>query len=189
MADLLAGSRKTGFQDYTLDATQNAEELYLQAGKFPAEAKALGASTTELPHLVPLKGLAKDMAALEGQYLAAGDAASAEHLAQMGLQLGQRLQTGEGASSLINQLVGIAVDRLVLGPLDAEKNYDFLGGSVREHMAQLGARRAVLREDNQNLNQWMMNASEADIISYFDRVKIYGDPSALAWLRQRQGPQ
>lgn len=35
----------------------------------------------------------------------------------------------------------------------------------------------------------MMNASEADIISYFDRVKIYGETSASAWVRQRQGPQ
>jgi len=189
LADLLAASGKTGFQDYTLDAMQNAEELYLQAGKSTAEAKALGAATVLLPHLALLKDVAKDMVALQGQYLAAGDAASAEHLAQMGLQLGQRLQTGEGASFFFNQLVGIAVDRLVLGPLDTEKNYNFLGGSVSEYMAQLDARRAAVKEDGQYLNQWMMNASETDIISFFDRVKIYGDSGALAWLRQRQAGQ
>jgi hypothetical protein len=127
------------------------------------------------------------MVGLENQYLAAGDAASAEHLAQMGVQLGRQLQTGDGSRCLINQLVGIAVDRLVLGPLDAEKKYDFLGGSVSDYTAQLDVRRAAAKEDTQYAEQWMVNASETDIISYFERVKIYGDSSALAWLRQRQG--
>jgi hypothetical protein len=189
LADLLAASGKTGFQDYTLHAMQNAEELYLQAGKSTAEAKALGASTVLLPHLALLNDVAKDMVALQGQYLAVGDVASAEHLAQMGVQLGQRLQTGEGARFFFNQLVGIAVDRLVLGPLDTEKNYNFLGGSVSEYMAQLDARRAAVKEDGQYLDQWIVNASETDIISFFDRVKIYGDSGALAWLRQRQAGQ
>ena len=189
LADLLAASGKKGFQDYMLDAVQNAEELYLQAGKSPAEAKALAATSAVLPHLAQLKSLAQEMAVLQRQYLAAGDTASAERLAQMGVQLGRQLLEGEGSRTLINQLVGISVERIVLNPLDAEKNYDFLQGSARDQIAQLDARRAGVRESTKLLDAWMRSASEADLISYFDRFKIYGESGALAWLRQRQGPQ
>lgn len=187
LADLLAASGKTGFQDYSLDAIQTAEDLYLQAGKSPAEAKALGTSTALLPHLAYLKSLAQEMAVLQRQYLDAGDAASAEQLAQMGLQLGQHLSTGEGSRWWVNQMVGIAVEKTVLNPLDAERNYDFLKSNVRDYLGQLDARRAAMKEDTQFLNQWMINASETDLISYFDRSKIYGESGAMIWLKQRQG--
>jgi hypothetical protein len=186
LVDLLAASGKTHFQDYSLDAMQNAEELYLQAGKSAAEAKALATSTALLPHLAQLKSLAQEMGVLQRQYLAAGDGASAEQLAQMGLQLGQQLMDGEGSRTLISQLVGIAVERIVLNPLDPERNYNFLQGNTHEYVAQLDARRAGVRETTQLLDGWMRNASEADLISYFDRLKIYGESSAMAWLRQRQ---
>lgn len=189
LADLLAASGKKGFQDYSLDAVQNSEELYLQAGKSPAEAKVLGATSALLPHLAQLKSLAQEMAGLQQQYLAAGDAASAERLAQLGMQLGQQLLEGEGSRNLINQLVGISVERIALKQLDAEKNYDFLQGTVQDQIAQLDARRAGVRESTKLLDSWMRNASDADLISYFDRYKLYGESGALAWLRQRQGAQ
>ena len=186
LADLLAASGKPGIRDYTLDAIQNAEDLFLQSGKSPAEAKALASTSVLLPHLAQLKSLAQEMAGLQRQYLAAGDTASAENLAALGLQLGQRLGTGEAANTLISQLVGIAVERIVLNPLDAQRHYDFLGGSVPDHITQLDARRAGVRQDTQLFDTWMRQATEADIVSYFDRFKIYGESSAMAWLRQRQ---
>jgi hypothetical protein len=189
LADLLAANGKTGFQDYMLDAIQNAEDLYLQAGKSPAKAKALAATSALLPHLAQLKGLAREMATMQGQYLATGDTASAEQLAQMGLQLGRQLSSGEGSHTLLNQLVGIAIDRIVLTPLDAGRTYDFLPGTPREYVDQLNARRAGVRENNQILDIWMRSATDADIVSYFDRFKIYGEAGALAWLSQRQWPR
>ena len=187
VADLLAATRKPGFQDYVLDAIQNSEELFLQAGKSPAEAKAMASSSALLPHLAQLKNLAQEMATMQRQYLAAGDTASAENLAAMGLQLGQRLSTGEASRTLISQLVGIAVERIALNPLDAQRQYDFLGGNVSEHLAQLDARRAAVREQTQLFDAWMRQATDADIVSYFDRFKIYGESGAMAWIRQRQG--
>jgi hypothetical protein len=189
VADLLAASRKPGFQDYVLDSIQNAEELFLQSGKSPAEAKAMASTSALLPHLAQLKGLAQELATLQRQYVAAGDTQSAEHLAAAGLQLGERLNTGEASRTLISQLVGIAVERIVLNPLDAERHYDFLGGNVREHLAQLDARRAAVREQTQLFDAWMRQATDADIVSYFDRFKIYGESGAMAWIRQRQGTQ
>jgi len=185
MRDLLTASQKGQFQDYTLEATQNAEELYLAAGKSPAEAKAFASSTVLLPHLAQLKGLAQDMATLQRQYVGAGDSSSAETLAHYGLQLSEHLSTGEGSRYLIDQLVGYAVERIVLSPLNAEKNYDFLQGTVQDRLAQLDAKKAEAKQTSQFLSQWMATASEADLVNYFERLKVYGENGALNWLRQR----
>jgi hypothetical protein len=186
MQDLLAASQKTGFQDYMLDAIQNCEELYLSAGKSPAEAKALGCSSALLPHLSQLKGLAQDMAALQGQCLAAGDAATAEDLARSGVQLSRHLTIGEGSRALIDQLVGFAVERIAISPLAADQPYDFLEGTVAERLGQLDAQKAAVKEMARVMDQWIPTASEADLANYFERYKLYGETGAMTWLRQRQ---
>jgi hypothetical protein len=186
IADLLAATGKSGFNDYTLDAMQNAEDLYLQSGKSPAEAKMLGVSTALLPQLAQFKGLAQDMAALQRQYMAGGDTASAENLARMGMQLGQQLVAGESSRTLISQLVGAAIERIVLNPLDPAKTYDFLQGSPRDRFAQLDAYRAEVKQNTQFFQQWVESANDADLISYSDRLKLYGESAALKWLQTRQ---
>ena len=184
LQDLLAAAQKPQFQDYSMDATQNAEELYMAAGKSPAEGKALAAFGVLLPHLAQLKGLAQDMATLQSQYIAAGDTSSAETLAQYGLQLSQQLSTGEGSRYLIDQLVGYAVERIVLKPLDPQKNYDFLQGTVQDRFTDLDAKKAEAKQTSQFLDQWMTTASDSDLVNYFERLKVYGEAGALKWLKQ-----
>jgi hypothetical protein len=186
VADLLSASAKTRFEDYTAEAMQTAEELYLDAGRSPAEAKLLGSSSTYLPHLAQLKGLAQDMAALERQYLAAGDTASAQNLAQMGMQLGEQLSTGAGSRCLINQLVGVAVEKIVLTPLDGGTPYPFLNATVPEHLAQIDAFRDSVKQDAHLAEAWFNRATEAELMVYFDRLKLFGETDALTWLKQRQ---
>jgi hypothetical protein len=185
--DLVEATGKTRFNDYTLEDLQNREDLLLQAGKSPAEAKALATSSTLLPHLSQMKALAQDMAGLQKQYLAAGDTASAEHLAQIGLQMAEHLTAGEGGSCLINNLVGYAVERIVISPLDQQTSYSFLNGTVPDRIEQLQAQRAAAKQSTQLFDQWWRTATEAEIISYFDRVKLYGESAALGWLQSRYG--
>ncbi|MCZ7637830.1 MAG: hypothetical protein M5U12_18420 [Verrucomicrobia bacterium] len=66
------------------------------------------------------------MAALETRYLEAGDPAAAEQRARYGLRLGEQLTAGEGSHTLIGQLVGTAVERVVLKPLEPDRVYEFL---------------------------------------------------------------
>jgi hypothetical protein len=183
-ADLMAAAGKSTFNDYTLDAVQNTEDLYLHAGKSPGEAKALATSSALLPHLAEMKGLSQELAKLERQYLGAGDSESAERLAALGVQLSHRLETGDGSHTLIGQLVGIASERIVLNPLEGERSYDFLQGSPKERLDALTALRTTLRSDMSFVTPWMRTASESQLNSYFERLKLYGEANAMAWARQ-----
>src|SRR4030095_8625131 len=105
--------------------------------------------------------------------------------AQIGLQMAEHLTAGEGGSCLINNLVGYAVERIVISPLDQQTSYSFLNGTVPDRIEQLQAQRAAAKQSTQLFDQWWRTATEAEIISYFDRVKLYGESAALGWLQSR----
>lgn len=186
--DLAAAAAKPQFDDYSLDSALAAEELYLAAGFSPAEAKAYGTSSTLLPHLAHLKALGLDLAALEQQYRAAGDAASAGKAARWGLQLGERLAGPQGAWTAIGELTGITIEKAVLEKLDPQFTADFIQGTAGDHLARLEARRAVLQENSRLFESWMQQASDAEVTAYFDRLKVQGESAALRWMRERIGP-
>jgi len=183
--DLMAASTKTGFDDYMVDAIQNCEELYRATGKSPAEAKALACSTALLPHLSQLKGLAQDIASLQSEYVAAGDSASAEALAQYGMQLSRDLVSGDGSKTLIGQLVGIATERIVINALDPATHYDFMSDTPSARLAQLEAQVGAIKADAHAVESWLPTATDDDIQNYFERLKLFGERNAFAWLEER----
>lgn len=185
VADLLAASGKTRFNDYVRESMKNTEELYLQAGKSAAEAKALGTSTALLPHLSQLKQLAGAMADLQREYVQSGDHTSVENLARLGVQMGEHLRSGDGSLCLINQLVGIAIEKLVLKDFPSTAGQEFLGGPASEYLSRLDTQRAEIKAANPVFETWLRQASEADILAYFDRLQLDGEAAALDWLRQR----
>ena len=185
LADLATAGAKRRFDDYTGEAMESAEVLFLAAGRSPLEATVLGTSSALLPHLAQLKGLAQDLAALEREYVAAGDADSARRLAEMGVQLGQQLTEGEGSRCLINQLVGIAIEKLALTPLDPGATGDSSQATVGDRLAQIDARRAELKADAGFVEGWLKGAGESEAIGYFNRLKLHGESEAIAWARQQ----
>jgi hypothetical protein len=154
-------------------------------GKSPAEAKALAAMQLILPHLIQMRELSREMADLQKQYIARGDTTSAEGMTAVGMNLGQRLISGDGARTIIGQLVGIAIERNVLANLP-EQNYSFLQDqSPKQKTAALLDQRNVLQEDAKLFNSFIKSASEADLVNYFDRMKLSGEHNAFEWIRNR----
>jgi hypothetical protein len=176
------GSSKNGFHDFTVERIQGLEEMYLSAGYSPAEAKALAMTSLQVPSVSQLRELGRDMSALERRYAATGDAASAQMLARMGLTLAADITHGN-ANSLLSQMVGTVVEREFLSSLDPNVSYDFLPEPVPERIAQLQAQDRSIREAAQFFDHWMQTANDAQLVSYFDRLKLYGEAAAINWAR------
>lgn len=188
LADLQAADGKPGYSDYTRNAMEAAQAMLLEAGRSPSEATVLGMSTAHLPHLTQLKNLALEMNELQKQYAAEGDPASAANLANYGLKMAERLGDHGGGSLLINQLVGQAVQQILLRNLPGEAQPEFLDGSVQAHLDTLSTRRAELRELGQRAETWIRTASAADLEAYFQRLYHEGELSAIAWTQTRPPP-
>jgi hypothetical protein len=187
--ELLEASDKQQFKDYAMEARLSEEELSRASGRTPLESIHIaGWATDVLPGLASLKGLARSIGDTHKQYLDAGDAASANNLAQLELTLANRLSTGEAGKLLINQLVGISIEAMTLKQLEQNIAYEFLGGKTPT------LRQEELKQQKESLNQvarslsslyWTLN--EAEMLGFSDRVKVYGEVEATHWLQQHQG--
>ncbi|MGB0578094.1 MAG: hypothetical protein ACPGVU_00200 [Limisphaerales bacterium] len=183
--DLLAGASKPGFNDYSMHDIQSAEEMYLSAGESPIEAKIKSNIQEKLPHLKELRDLSREVLKLQEAAAGRDDAQTYSDLAQIGIQLGQQMGHTEGVRYILNDLVGIGIQKKLLETLQPDGQYPFLNGTPTEAMAALDARRQLIRDAATGGGN-VANASPNDILAYFDRTKVHGELNALQWLANKQ---
>lgn len=185
LKDLADAATRPRFNDYSLEQVQNMEDAHLSAGRSLVEAKVAAGSELLLPQLAMFKNLAQEMQAIQKEYIAAGDTASAESLAQMGRALSHQLMNGEGSRPLISQLVGLAIERIVISPFPADTQPSFLGGTVQQRIDELNGFRQQVRTLTGTFEPMMARGDANEIISYMDRIKLQGEYKAMLWLQNR----
>jgi len=102
----------------------------------------------------------------------------------MGLVLGSHLSDGSGSQTLINQLVGIAIEKKFLQQLDPKGNDPF-GRPVTEVSAAIAQHQVTLKQFAQTLTPLVSKLDDTELANYMERVKLYGEESALAWLKAK----
>jgi RNA polymerase sigma factor (sigma-70 family) len=185
MQELGEATRRSRFQAYVTDASQAVEEMYAAAGRSPLEAKYASTCMELKPHLQTLKGLADELLQVRQQYGSQGDTASADGLAYMGWLMGDRLSTGANNAHVIDQLVGLAIQKKFLGQLDPAGTYEFLGRPVSEALAELDRQRQAIRDTNETIQKVIPTLNATELANYLERLKVYGEPAAWAWLKGR----
>lgn len=178
---------KSSLNDYTMEFVQNAEEAYRNAGYSDVDAKAIGISTHLLPHLSKLKQTGIELLELAGRYQQSGDDAQAREARELALHLADMLQDGSQQKIVINQLVGIAIERKVLATLDPNSTYDGSGRTVQNRIDELAQNRKNLNANVGPLENLLPTMTPADQSAYFDRMKIYGEESAMKWAVGKYG--
>lgn len=192
ISELSAASDKSQFDSYATETLLDSEELYSASGKSPKEVATDGMADMageNMPQLATFKRLAQGIGNLEQQYATSGDANSAVNLAQMGMNLGNQLESGDSGKYLINQMVGIADENIVLSKLDPNTSYDFLDGQTpAQVLQQLKDQRASERELIGNFSAAYPLMTPDEMTSYAERSKIYGEIPAMQWLVQQHPP-
>lgn len=184
VTELLAAAGKP-LWDPALEAIQNREEAYRAAGMSEAEAKAAAYSTQFLPHLPELKRLGLNLVELANAYRQAGDAASAGAALQLAVELGRELD--RSAPFLISDLVAVAIEINALKAADPAAPLGSQGQTVQGRLDELQRRREELKALGQQWEGLLPTLSEQDLIGYFDRAKLLGEPNAIRWLLQMHG--
>ena len=191
--ELQAASGKSQFDSFETASRLDEEDLYLSAGYSQLDSdkeSSVGMFQEDNPELMTFKRLAQGVAGLEQQYAASGDANSAANLAQMGMAFANQLETKDSGKYLINQLVGWAIQSVVLQPLDQNTAYDFLGGETASQVAQEAKqqRKSVWSPLVQNYEAIKPDLTDSEMLGYQERVKIYGQVPAMQWLIQQHPP-
>lgn len=190
--ELLAATTQSQFKNYAGESQLSVKDLAQFSGESPVAANriALESFTAEdLPELATLKRLAFSMEDLQKQETTAGDSASAQNLAQMGMVLGNQLNSGESGELIINQLVGMATEAIVLSQLDQNARYDFLGGQTpAQVLQQLKEQKASYRELLNNFQAAYPQLTEEEMGGYFEQIKLHGELDAMRWAVQQHPP-
>lgn len=190
--ELLAASGKSQFDNHAVETQLDAEQLYLDSGKSPLEAATYALSSMakdNLPELATIKQVAGGIRDLMQQKSEAGDADSVANLAQMGLAIADKLNSGDSGKYLINQLVGMATVSIALSQLNQNTAYDFLGGQTpAQVLAGLKRQKTEFSQLHSNFSAAQLQMNEAEMTSYTQRMKIYGEIEAMKWLIEQHPP-
>ena len=190
--ELLVASGKPQFDNHTMDAQLDTEELYLDSGRSPTEAATFAMSAMaeeDLPELAIIKRMDRAIADLMQQKIAAGDAESAASLPQMGMIIANKLNSGDSGKYLINQLVGIATVAIALQHLDQNTAYDFLGGRTPSQVSQaLKEQKSAFSELYKSFQAAYPSMTEAELNNYYRRSQIHGETAAMQWIVQQHPP-
>ena len=189
--ELIAASGKAKFQSYAAEAVQSLEEAYLSAGYPTVESKAAAvysdASFQAAPPYSELRRLAESLAELSKGYRLAGDEASSQAVLQMGLQLGQRVEQSAGGSSFVTQNgTGVGIQRILLNSMDVNAPFGEAGQTVQDQLNALTQRGKSWSGLWKQAEPTLRAMSDQDLITYFDRMKTFGEVAALRWLVNRQ---
>jgi RNA polymerase sigma factor (sigma-70 family) len=185
LRDLAEATRKPAFRADLAPTLQAVEELNISAGRAADEAKMATFQTCcQVPHLLPMRELARAMQTTVQEYRQQGDVASCESLAVMGLVLGNHLSAGGGSQTVINQLVGMAIEKMFLSQLNPTAKDPF-GRPVAEAQAAIEQHRATLASFARSLSALTASLDDAEWANYMERVKLYGEEAALTWLKAK----
>lgn len=190
LTDLQQASKKGAFNDFYMESLQDLEEAYRSGGASLMDAKLLSMSQLHLPHLKQLRDLGRVLAEQMEQLQASGDIAGSQQLAAYGEKLGWDIAE-QKPTPLITELVGMAIEYGMLKNMDAATAQAILGMSAQDRMAQLDANKASIRAISQAEGPWEPNSqmTDAEVLSYLERSKAFGERSAMQWWLQRNDPQ
>ncbi|MGA9779804.1 MAG: hypothetical protein ACLPRE_12975 [Limisphaerales bacterium] len=187
--DLVAGSGKPDFANYILESQLDTKELGLFCGESALKSVETAlANSAQDSGLASLKQLASQMTDLQKQELNAGDNNSAENLAQLGMILGDQLNSGANGNYLLNQLASLTVESMMLDQLDSNTGYDFLDGETPgQRLQEIKKQEAILGQLDQRFQAIQPDLTDAEIVSFQERVNIYGEVAAMQWVLQQRG--
>ncbi|HEX3625769.1 MAG TPA: hypothetical protein VH280_10120 [Verrucomicrobiae bacterium] len=185
--DLSAAAGKH-FDDYSMDRVQNDGEAYASAGYSTAEAQTIAAESLVLPQEGQIKQLGVDLVSLANAYSQSGDQASAQATLQMAMNLGQNTIDQSSDPFLINELVGMAVQKLALNAMDPNSIYGNSGQTAQQQLDELAQERANIKTLVNETQPILPTLSDQQMLDYQNRKLMFGEVAALQWVAGKYEP-
>lgn len=173
---------RAALDDYMMLNVQSAEDAYLAAGYDAVSAKAVAMFGSSLGHATKLRELGVKMSDLAKLYASHGDVDSAQAISEMGIALGQRIQSSM-SKFLISDLVGMSIEKRFLEGLDPSSVMDSQGVTVQQRLAQIAEHKALVGQLSRSVDPTSSQWSPQILTQYLERVKVFGEVAAMQWLQ------
>lgn len=168
------------FADYSRQLVAGSEQAYLESGYEPNAAAGAAMFALTIPRAQPLMEVSKSLLSLQQEFIRSADFDAAEPTVIIGLTLGQRIQ--DQGPYLIDQLIGVSIERQFLQQLDPLTQAGPGGQSAGERLEALDAKLMELRTMVPAFPEKFIEADEATRLQYFAKIKAEGELAAMRWL-------
>jgi len=174
------------FADYTQKIIAGSEQAFLDAGydATSAFAAAMGAGDIYDLRARPMFDVSESLLSLQQEFIRSADFDAAEPTVIIGLTLGQRIL--DQGPYLIDQLVGIRIERDFLQQLDPLTQAGPGGQTAGERIETLDAKLMELRTMVPAFPEKFAAADESTRSQYFAKIKSEGELAAMRWLVERK---
>jgi hypothetical protein len=166
--------------DYNGQLMDGAEQAYRESGLDPLSAQLAAMAGALRPTLTPMREVARHLDGLKDEFLKSGDLDAAEPSVRIGIDLGQKLQVQ--GPYLIDQLVGMGIEKNFLEQLDPLTPVGVGGLTVGERLASLEAQKNDIQTSVAAFGEAAAKMDEATSKEYFLRLRRDGELSAMKWV-------
>ena len=187
-----ATALKGTLDDHLRDRILTVREAALASGARIREASYL-ALLAPLSHTTAYQTFAGASRVLRAEIVAAkaaGDQGRLVEIADLGMAVVAHANGG-ASHSLVDELVGLTVEKAVLSELPGDTEFGVTGRTVSEQREELELRRARMQEYLKQTNaagEILDESSDAVYAEYADRVLLHGERAARTWLLEQFPP-
>jgi hypothetical protein len=168
------------YTDYTQKIVAGSEQAFLDAGYEPSAAAGAAMFSLTIGQVQTVMNVSENLKQLQDEFIRSADFDAAEPTVIIGLTLGQRIQ--DQGPYLIDQVVGIAIERKFLQQLDPLTLAGPGGQSAGERLEALDARVLEFRTLGPAFTEKFATADEATQSQYLAKMKSEGELAAMRWL-------
>ena len=168
------------YTDYTQKVVAGSEQAFLDAGYEPSAAAGAAMFSLTIGQVQTVMNVSENLKQLQDEFIRSADFDAAEPTVIIGLTLGQRIQ--DQGPYLIDQLVGIAIERQFLQQLDPLTLAGPGGQSAGERLEALDAKHMEIKTLQPAFTEKFATADEATQSQYLEKMKSDGELAAMRWL-------
>ena len=168
------------YTDYTQKIVAGSEQAFLDAGYEPSAAAGAAMFSLTIGQVQTVMDVSENLKQLQEEFIRSADFDAAEPTVIIGLTLGQRIQ--DQGPYLIDQLVGISIEKKFLQQLDPLTQAGPGGQSAGERLEALDAKLMEIKTLQPAFTEEFATADEATQSQYLAKVKSEGELAAMRWL-------
>jgi hypothetical protein len=168
------------YTDYTQKIVAGSEQAFLDAGYEPSAAAGAAMFSLTIGQVQTVMDVSENLKQLQEEFIRSADFDAAEPTVVIGLTLGQRIQ--DQGPYLIDQLVGISIEKKFLQQLDPLTQAGPGGQSAGERLEALDAKLMEIKTLQPAFTEEFATADEATQSQYLEKMKSEGELAAMRWL-------
>lgn len=183
IANLDAAEKHSEYQVPSAEVRQACEDAYLSVGFTPVEAKAAALFLQPTIYTAPMNQLTNFLVNANPLGVQKPDAESSGRLLQAALGFSRKISGGQ--SSLISEMMALAIETRVLQAFPADQPLPGSNKTPAQRLAELATERAEITSLGKEAAAIQADMTESEFLKYLKRVESEGEVSALKNLRDK----